>query len=103
MRGIPCPRLLFFLMPLKQGIGRRIAFFCERADHEGTECGFAENLTLEDKLGKLRKKGVCFRCLKYGHLRKLHQLWGIETFKDYVPQEEPECGDRYTSPRDHER
>ncbi|UYV61967.1 hypothetical protein LAZ67_1007214 [Cordylochernes scorpioides] len=26
------------------------------------ECGFAENLTLEDKLGKLRKKG--------GHLRK---------------------------------
>ncbi|UYV80786.1 hypothetical protein LAZ67_19001735 [Cordylochernes scorpioides] len=34
-----------------------------------------------------------------GEIDKLHQLWGIETFKDYVPQEEPEC---YSSPRDDE-
>ncbi|UYV81575.1 hypothetical protein LAZ67_20001571 [Cordylochernes scorpioides] len=48
---------------------RKNCAFCER-DHESTKCEFAENLTLEDKLGKLKKKGACFRCLKYGHLSK---------------------------------
>ncbi|UYV72472.1 hypothetical protein LAZ67_9003283 [Cordylochernes scorpioides] len=48
---------------------RKNCAFCER-DHESTKCEFAENLTLEDKLGKLKKKGACFRCLKYGNLSK---------------------------------
>ncbi|UYV81333.1 hypothetical protein LAZ67_20000811 [Cordylochernes scorpioides] len=53
----------------QSSIVKKNCAFCER-DHESTKCEFAENLTLEDKLGKLKKKGACFRCLKYGHLSK---------------------------------
>ncbi|UYV74052.1 hypothetical protein LAZ67_11001974, partial [Cordylochernes scorpioides] len=65
----PLPTAAGFLNASEAVNKRKNCAFCER-DHESTKCEFAENLTLEDKLGKLKKKGACFRCLKYGHLSK---------------------------------
>ncbi|UYV73815.1 hypothetical protein LAZ67_11000994 [Cordylochernes scorpioides] len=65
----PLPTAAGFLNASEAVNKRKNCAFCER-DHESTKCEFAENLTLEDKLVKLKKKGACFRCLKYGHLSK---------------------------------
>lgn len=42
--------------------------YCEREQHSLTACKKFKSKPHKDKIGFLRSKGLCFACLKYGHM-----------------------------------
>ncbi|UYV83956.1 hypothetical protein LAZ67_X000696 [Cordylochernes scorpioides] len=44
--------------------------FCGKDNHGSPKCDFAANMSLNEKRSLMRKKGVCYKCLRPSHLSK---------------------------------
>ncbi|UYV63235.1 hypothetical protein LAZ67_2003507, partial [Cordylochernes scorpioides] len=44
--------------------------FCGKDNHGSPKCDFAANMRLNEKRSLMRKKGVCYKCLRPSHLSK---------------------------------
>ncbi|UYV77878.1 hypothetical protein LAZ67_15002653 [Cordylochernes scorpioides] len=44
--------------------------FCGKDNHGSPKCDFAANMSLNEKRSLMKKKGVCFKCLRPSHLSK---------------------------------
>lgn len=51
----------------KAGYREPVCAFCDRTNHSSQDCSAIIDSTLEERRAAIKKKGVCFTCLRRGH------------------------------------